>query len=478
MSLYETISIENLHHFQNVFAEAQGVATIIRSTNGNAIMMPSIASWLRSEDCFDVTNQVTSFQNYICQAGRPSQIVDFDKPILPPEPLKLVFLSGVAGIEVAGKRIASWIIWQVYRSDENEATALEFARSNGLDPQRFCDQFVRRPGMTDEAFGRVAQQLTLNADMLSQIASQEYEMAKMETGEFNKSVVADSPGVCLCGKSIDIPTLVSMVEVSSGVCHNVGNAINSLGVLAADIKSRHDGAQISCLERVVNLIGESKKSLPEFFSTEGKGHKVPVYLEALTKQFRKEYSILIQDLEDLNHRVKHIGTIVRLQQSYSKSLGHTEVLTVDELIDDAVQMNEAAIARHGVELTVEPSSLEAVPFDRHRILQILMNLISNAKYAVSEGTGPKKSIRIFTEQPDRQTVRICVADTGVGISPQNVDRIFENGFTTKDDGHGYGLHTCIVVARELGGRLYAQSDGLGLGATFVLELPYRLRNVA
>jgi signal transduction histidine kinase len=68
-------------------------------------------------------------------------------------------------------------------------------------------------------------------------------------------------------------------------------------------------------------------------------------------------------------------------------------------------------------------------------------------------------------------VGIAVIDNGIGIPPENLTRIFAHGFTTKKDGHGFGLHSGVLAAQEMGGRLAVQSDGPGAGATFTLELP-------
>jgi signal transduction histidine kinase len=64
-----------------------------------------------------------------------------------------------------------------------------------------------------------------------------------------------------------------------------------------------------------------------------------------------------------------------------------------------------------------------------------------------------------------------VIDNGEGIAAENLTRIFAHGFTTKKDGHGFGLHSCVLAAREMGGSLLAASDGPGRGAAFTLVLP-------
>ena len=115
--------------------------------------------------------------------------------------------------------------------------------------------------------------------------------------------------------------------------------------------------------------------------------------------------------------------------------------------------------------------------EKHRALQILVNLIRNAKQSCAASGHRENKLRIQMTAENGH-VRIAVSDTGVGISPENLTRIFDHGFTTKKDGHGFGLHNAALTAKELGGALTAQSEGPGHGATFVLELPCQPANPA
>jgi signal transduction histidine kinase len=141
-----------------------------------------------------------------------------------------------------------------------------------------------------------------------------------------------------------------------------------------------------------------------------------------------------------------------------------------ELLDDALRINESALTRHEVELIRDYQFQPTLTLDRHKLMQILVNLIRNSKHACDEGGGGDKKI-VLRMTGNEQIVRIAVIDNGVGIAPENLTRIFAHGFTTRKDGHGFGLHSAALVARELGGSLMAHSDGPGLGATFTIELP-------
>ena len=106
------------------------------------------------------------------------------------------------------------------------------------------------------------------------------------------------------------------------------------------------------------------------------------------------------------------------------------------------------------------------------MLQILINLLRNAKYAC-EASGKSDKQIVVRIANHAGGVQIAVTDNGVGIQPDHMTRIFSHGFTTKKNGHGFGLHSGALAARELGGALRVASDGPGQGATFTLELPQK-----
>jgi C4-dicarboxylate-specific signal transduction histidine kinase len=160
-----------------------------------------------------------------------------------------------------------------------------------------------------------------------------------------------------------------------------------------------------------------------------------------------------------------------MQQSYARISGVTEPVKVTDLVEDALRLNAGAFQRHEVEVVRDfaPGAPD-ITTEKHKVLQILVNLVRNAKYACDEsGRADKRMTVRVTHGQGR--VRIQVADNGVGIPPENLTRIFNHGFTTKKDGHGFGLHSGANAAKELGGSLVAHSDGQGRGATFTLELP-------
>jgi len=148
---------------------------------------------------------------------------------------------------------------------------------------------------------------------------------------------------------------------------------------------------------------------------------------------------------------------------------HGTVAVVD-LVEDSLRLNAGAFVRHGVTLRREFNEVPPIIVDKHKVLQILVNLVRNAKYACDESGKTEKLITLRIDTA-ANGVRISVIDNGVGILAENMDRLFTHGFTTRQSGHGFGLHSGALAAQQLGGSLHAESDGLGCGATFILELP-------
>lgn len=266
--------------------------------------------------------------------------------------------------------------------------------------------------------------------------------------------------------------LAGMAEVATGVLHNVGNVLNSVSVAATVVAERLRHSKIDKLQRATAMLRDKNGDLAEFLTADPKGKLLPNYLATVTDQMAGEQARLIEKMDSLGKHVEHIKEIVAMQQSYAKVSGVYETLSVAGLLEDALRMNAAAFDRHGVNIVREmDENTPPVCVDRHKVLQILVNVLRNAKYAMDEQDPPAKRliVRVGMAAPDR--VKIVVADNGIGITSENLTKIFNHGFTTRKNGHGFGLHSGANAAKEMGGTLSACSEGIGKGAEFTLELP-------
>jgi len=266
-----------------------------------------------------------------------------------------------------------------------------------------------------------------------------------------------------------------MAEVATSVLHNVGNVLNSVNVSATLLLDNAKRSNVAYLGKAIALLNEHAADLGAYLANDPKGKQLPVYLSRVSEQLTKEQQRTVAELESLRENIEHIKEIVAMQQNYATVCGVAETVRVADLVEDALRMNAGALARHEVALAREYTEVPAITVEKHKVLQVLVNVIRNAKYACDESGRKDKQIRLKISQRD-QCICIAVIDNGIGIPPENLTRIFNHGFTTRKDGHGFGLHSGALAAADLGGRLTAQSDGPGKGATFTLELPVQPPN--
>ena len=269
---------------------------------------------------------------------------------------------------------------------------------------------------------------------------------------------------------MDAARLAGTVEMANGVLHNVGNVLNSVNVSVNILTESVQNSRIGGVSKLSALLHEHAGDLAAFLTADPKGQKIVPYLDTLADHLNGERQRWLAEVASLRQNVDHIKDIVSMQQSYAKAVGVVEVLAPSTLFEDALRMNAAALARHDVEVVREFEEASAVQVERHKVLQILTNLIRNAKYALDESQRANKRLLLRIE-PGGRGARLIVRDNGIGITAENLQHIFTHGFTTRKDGHGFGLHASTLSAKEMGGSLTVQSDGPGKGATFILELP-------
>jgi PAS domain S-box-containing protein len=273
---------------------------------------------------------------------------------------------------------------------------------------------------------------------------------------------------------VDSSRSAGMAEVATDVLHNVGNTLNSINVSCALILDRVKGRNFGNLARIPELLRQNAGQLELFLTSDPQGKCVPEYLDLAASTFQEDQAFLISELTQLRRHIEHINQIVSMQQSYARVAGLEEALDVRQLIEDAIEINSAGLDRHDVHVRREIAPLPLIMVDKHKVLQILVNLISNAKYALSESGRPNKLLTLRAYPAIEGFICLHVEDNGVGIPEENLTRIFGHGFTTRRGGHGFGLHSGALAARELGGSLTAQSEGAGKGATFTLRLPLKI----
>ncbi len=263
-----------------------------------------------------------------------------------------------------------------------------------------------------------------------------------------------------------------MAEIATNVLHNVGNVLNSVYTSAQLAKERMTEMRLEQVGRVAHLLQERQADAGTFLSQDERGKNVVPFLEKLGRNLLEERKQIVTYLNDVGRYTEHVGDIVKVQQNYARTPRIQEPVDLAALVEDAVRINAAGLTRHQVKVVRELADLPPVLTDKHKTLMILVNLVSNAKYAMDGVPVAERLLTVKMERTPASQVRIQVRDNGMGIAPEMLTRIFQYGFTTREDGHGFGLHSSALAAQELEGSLTVHSDGPGRGATFTLEFPY------
>ncbi len=265
-----------------------------------------------------------------------------------------------------------------------------------------------------------------------------------------------------------------MAEIATGVLHNVGNVLTSVNVSVNMLNDRIGQSKLPSLIKAAELIDAHNDDLPTFIGQDEHGKHLPGFIVKIADYLNNEQAQITEELKTLVDQTQHVQEIISTQQSYAGTGGIVEVVDLNDIVQDALRINEAGLERHRVKLQFEYDDLSDMIVDKHKVLQILVNLISNAKYA-ADHSKPESWVRVHisTIQDPHQQVQIIVSDNGIGIDEDNLVRIFNHGFTTREDGHGFGLHNAALAARELAGSLKAESDGPGQGASFTFTFPVR-----
>jgi C4-dicarboxylate-specific signal transduction histidine kinase len=262
-----------------------------------------------------------------------------------------------------------------------------------------------------------------------------------------------------------------VAEVATGVLHNIGNVLNSVNVSNNIIQEKLRGSKVLTLGKVRDLLEEHEADLASFLTTDPKGKLVPGFIIKLADNLDQELSLLQEEHKQLTSDVEHIKEIVAMQQTCARISGSREKLAIASLVEDALQINLDSFTRRGIEVMRDYSEVPLVTVDKHKVMQILVNLITNAKHAMDASNRRDRRLTLKVGKNGNNCLKITVSDNGVGIPSENLARLFSYGFTTRKTGHGFGLHSGANTAREIGGQLTAHSEGAGQGATFVLEIP-------
>jgi len=326
------------------------------------------------------------------------------------------------------------------------------------------DYSVRANKTADDEVGAFTESFN---EMLERIQNRD-EALRHEIAERAR---AENELQALHAQLLEASRQAGMAEVATGVLHNVGNVLNSVNVSATLVAEKLSIQRLNNLQRTAEMLQTRNGDLGEFLVNDPKGRLIPDYLTDLSRHLIAERREVLTELELLTRNIEHIKEIVSTQQTYARVAGLIEPVRPDVLMEDALRMAKGSLQRHGIRVIRDYEECSSVSVERHKVLQILVNLIRNAKQALDEANPAAKTLKIRIKETAEGFVALIIEDNGTGIPEENLTRIFSHGFTTRKGGHGFGLHSAALAAQQMKGNLTAASEGIGRGSTFTLELP-------
>ncbi|MCX4242590.1 ATP-binding protein [Paraliomyxa miuraensis] len=260
-----------------------------------------------------------------------------------------------------------------------------------------------------------------------------------------------------------------MAEIATGVLHNVGNVLNSVNVSSEALEHELEGSRLNLLERAVGLLDEHADDLPAFLSRDPRGSKLPTLLRKVSDELGAERDRLQNELTRLRRNLGLMRSIVEAQQNLAKLGVMVEPVRPIELIEQTLSMFQLDLENRVIELDTEIADLGLVVLDKQSVIQVLANLVRNSIEALEVVEG-RRSLSVRLSASDDK-LHFEVEDNGSGIDPEHLGKLFDHGFSTKPNGHGFGLHASLIAARTMNGSLDAHSEGSGKGARMCLTLP-------
>jgi two-component system, sensor histidine kinase ChiS len=372
-------------------------------------------------------------------------------------------MPGMDGLQLCKKirgQSENNYIYTIFLTSKTENEDMVTALDTG------ADDFLSKPFDKNVLRGKMAAGARIiNYENEMRIARQKAEDAQAKLEKLNLQLELTYK------KLMEAAHVAGMAEVAANVLHNVGNALNSINVSANLISEKLSKSEILNLQKLSDLLKNHTDNLADFLTNDPQGKFVPTYLTEASNHLVQQKNEILGSLRSLIKNVEHVKDIVHMQQLYTAVGRQQDCVSLPELIENAIDINKAGLERIKIEVVREYEDFGNILIDKHRIIQILVCLIDNAEHALAESQNEPKLLKIRVTKSDSQKVRIEIADNGIGINPQDMDKIFSNGFTTKPAGHGFGLHGCRLAAKDMQGTITVSSPGKNQGATFIIELP-------
>ena len=260
-----------------------------------------------------------------------------------------------------------------------------------------------------------------------------------------------------------------MAEIATSVLHNAINICNSLSISTEEISNILKNSKLKYLERAGTMLRDKKDALQAFMSSDPQGKDLLEFFERIGDILNLERGEIVKELTNFREKMTFVTQVISTQQEFSKGSRQPEQINISLMVDQMLEMQCAIIHIRDLEIEKDYRSNGSIMGYKSKLMQVFMNIIKNGLEAMVDSPGTRKlQVEIFEED---ENVVILIRDQGRGIAKQNLSKLFTYGFTTKKEGHGFGLSHCRRIIEESNGKIEAASEGEGLGAEFRLTFP-------
>ncbi len=267
-----------------------------------------------------------------------------------------------------------------------------------------------------------------------------------------------------------------MADIATDIVHNIGNVLNSVKTSVQIIDNLVKNSLVINFNKANELLRENINSLANFINNDERGILLMKYYLKVEEGLNEEHLQVKELVERLQGKIDAIADIVSAQQNYTNFDWLVEDVDLPKIVSDAIMVMSQHIEALHIEITTEFKDTPPVPVQKIKLLHTLINIIKNAGEAMKSSPVHERTLFISVgyDLTDQKAVIIRMLDHGGGISPENLERIFSYGFTTKKGRHGLGLHSCANYITEMGGKIWAENNTDGRGTTFFLK--FRIPN--
>ncbi len=258
-------------------------------------------------------------------------------------------------------------------------------------------------------------------------------------------------------------------QVATGVLHNIGNILNSINISIQSLSEMAKNSKIPKLIKANELFHENKMRIGEYITNDKAGRHLPDFYAGIGEFMKEDNAQLKDELDELKDHLNLVKELIATQQNYAKCFTGRRRLPVMDLLTDALKIEKMSIQKHKIRVDVQCPDEATIFVEKPKALHVLVNLIKNGIEAIlaAEKTGHFQ-INVAIEESH---VAVTIRDNGIGLCREQLAKMFSFGFTTKLDGHGFGLFTSYQLMKEMDGKIAVSSEGLRKGAVFHLEFP-------